>query len=110
MSTVPSSGATGIAPGANVKATFSKAMTAATVTGSTFKLYKKGSTTKVAASVTYDPTLHRATLNPANALLRGRTYKAVVTTSVTDTAGNGLDQNASLEGSQPKVWFFKVRN
>lgn len=105
---VPTADATGTAPGANVKAIFSELVNASTVTAGTFKLFKKGSTTKVAAAVTYDPSLRKATLNPTNPLPRGITYKAVVTTSVKDTAGNRLDQDVASEGSQSMVWFFTV--
>jgi hypothetical protein len=44
-----------------------------------FKLSKKGSTTQIAAQVSYDAATDRATLNPNNNLRRGLTYKAVVT-------------------------------
>ncbi len=110
IGTVPAADATGISPTANVKATFSEAMNRSTVTGSTFKLFKKGSTTKVAASVTYDAGTHKATLNPTNSLRLGTTYKAVVTTLAEDTSGNRLDQNATTTGLQKKTWLFKVRN
>jgi hypothetical protein len=53
-STVPQPGATGVSPTANVGATFSEDMQASTINGTTFKLFKKGSTTKVAATVSYD--------------------------------------------------------
>ncbi len=42
-------------------------------------------------------------------LRKGGTYKAVVTTGAKDAAGNPLDQNPSLSGSQRKDWTFKVR-
>jgi hypothetical protein len=42
------------------------------------------------------------------ALSSGVTYKAVVSTGAKDLAGNSLDQNESLSGSQQMVWFFKV--
>jgi hypothetical protein len=113
----PANGATQIARGVNVTATFSKAMDAtttdgnpSTITGTTFKLFKKGSTTKIAATVSYDPTTRIATLNPFGStttnLARGTTYKAVVTTGAKDLAGNQLDQDPSLGGLQQKTWFF----
>jgi subtilisin-like proprotein convertase family protein len=111
-STVPQSGATGISPSANVKAAFSEGMTISTVNATTFKLFKKGSTTKVAATVTYDGAADNSTakLDPANPLKRGATYKAVVTTGAKDQVGNRLDQNPNLSGLQSKVWTFKVSN
>ena len=99
-------------PSANVKAAFSEEMTGDTVNAQTFKLFKKGSTTKVTATVTYDGAADNstATLDPANTLKRGATYKAVVTTGAKDVVGNRLDQNLNLSGLQPKAWTSKVRN
>jgi Tol biopolymer transport system component len=102
----PTPGATGISVGANVAVVFSEAMRVASINGQTFKLFKKGSTSKIAAAVTYDAATHRATLNPANTLQHRVTYKAVVTVGAKDLAGNNLDQNTKLGGDQPKVWFF----
>ena len=73
-----------------------------------FKLFKKGSTNRIAATVTYDAATDTATLNPTNNLRRGVTYKAVVTTVAKDEAGNRLDQNSSKAGLQQKVWFFEI--
>jgi hypothetical protein len=75
-----------------------------------FKLYKKGSTNQIAATVTYNADTDTATLNPTNNLRRGVTYKAVVTTVAKDEAGNRLDQNSSKAGLQQKVWFFEIDN
>jgi len=82
ISTVPST-ATGVAPTVDVKATFSEDMLASSINGTTFKLFKKGTTTKIAAQVSYpDPNSppYTAKLHPNNSLQSGRTYKAVVTT------------------------------
>ena len=119
MTTVPAAGATRVAPGVNVKATFTEAMDASptatdgdpsTIKGTTFKLFKQGSTTKVAAAVSYDATTKKATLNPNANLQRGTRYRAVVTTGAQDLAGNQLDQNSNLDGLQQKTWTFKIRN
>jgi hypothetical protein len=109
ISTVPNANATGIDPTSNVRATFSEDMEASTINGQTFNLFKKGSTTKLSATVSYDSSTQTATLDPSNSLQRGVSYKAVVSTKATDLAGNPLDQNASLSGSQQMVWFFTVR-
>jgi Tol biopolymer transport system component len=109
-STSPAAGATGVFATANTTATFSEDMRASTINGQTFKLFRKGSTTKVGASVSYSASTHKATLNPTNSLRRGATYRAVVSTGAKDLAGNQLDQNRSLSGLQQKVWFFTVRN
>ena len=109
-STSPAANATGVAPGANVIATFSEAMMASSINGTTFKLFKKGSTTKLSASVSYDGATKKATLDPTNNLRLGTTYKAVVTTGAKDLAGNSLDQISTTTGLQQKAWTFIVRN
>jgi hypothetical protein len=108
-STVPSANATGVAPTINVKATFSEDMMASTINKTTFTLRKQNTKGFVAASVTYDPSTKTATLDPTNSLRRGATYKASVNLGAQDLAGNPLDQNESLSGSQRKDWTFKVR-
>jgi subtilisin-like proprotein convertase family protein len=109
VGTNPLPGATGISPSANVRATFSEGMQAPTINGTTVELFKKGTTTKVGATVRYDSAAHRATLDPKSPLKRGATYKAVVTTGAKDLAGNRLDQNPNKVGNQPKAWSFTVK-
>jgi subtilisin-like proprotein convertase family protein len=115
-STTPAAGATGVSPTANVSATFSEEMDVSTINGTTVQLFKKGSTTKLAADVflgqviSTDGTVYKAILDPANSLQRGATYKAVVTTGAKDAAGNRLDQNSTLAGLQQKAWTFTVQN
>ena len=108
--TVPTTNATQVDRTTNVTATFSEDMLASSINTNTFKLFKKGSTTKIAATVSYEPTSSTATLNPFGStttrLARGTTYKAVVTTKATDMAGTQLDQNPTLDGLQQKKWFF----
>ena len=98
-----------VAPAVNVKATFSEDMTASTTYKATFTLRKQNATGFVAATVTYDLSTKTATLDPTNSLQRGATYKASVNLGAQDLAGNPLDQNESLSGSQRKDWTFKVR-
>jgi acid phosphatase type 7 len=107
ISTVPTANATEVAPTTNVTATFSEDsadmdedMDASTITRQTFKLTKKGSSTKIAAAISYDASTDTATLNPDRDLTRGVTYKAVVTTGAKDLAGNPL--------AQQYKWFFTV--
>jgi hypothetical protein len=103
ISTVPKADATGVDRTTNVTATFSEEMMASSINGTTFKLFKKGSTTKIGASVVYpDPNSlpYTAKLDPTNSLRSGVTYKAVVTTGAKDVAGNPLAQQYS--------WFFTV--
>jgi N-acetylglucosamine-6-sulfatase len=107
-STVPKANATAVSPTTNVTATFSEDMNVDTITGQTFKLFKKGTTTKTGATVTYDAITDTATLDPTSSLEGGVTYKAVVTTGAKDVAGNPLDQNSSTAGLQQKAWLFTV--
>ena len=108
-STVPKANEKGVAPTTNVMATFSESMDASstdgdpsTISGNTFKLFRKGSTTKIAAAApSYDAATKTATLDPTDPLKSGVTYKAVVTTGVDDTAGNSLEQQHR--------WSFTVR-
>jgi Big-like domain-containing protein len=111
-STVPAANATGVDRTTNVTATFSEDMLASSINGTTFKLFRKGSTTKITATVSYPDSNsppHTAKLDPANSLRSGVTYKAVVTTGAKDLAGNSLDQNSTTSGSQQMVWFFTAR-
>jgi Tol biopolymer transport system component len=119
MNTSPANGATQIAPGVNVTATFTEAMDASTtdgdpstINGTTFKLIRlnsDGTTTRVMATVRYVATPKKAVLDPASNLSSRRTYKATVTTGAQDLAGNALDQNPDRAGNQPKSWKFQVR-
>ena len=96
-----------LGPAANIRATFSEDMRPASVMNA-FKLFRKGSTNQIAATVTYDAVTDTATLNPTYNLRRGATYKAVVSTVAKDVAGNRLDQNSTKAGLQQKVWFFEI--
>src|SRR5918998_55857 len=61
----PQAGATGVAVTANAEATFSEAMDSSTVNANNFTLTEQGTTTPVAAAVTYGGTSNTATLNPS---------------------------------------------
>jgi Tol biopolymer transport system component len=108
ISTSPKADATEVAPTANIRATFSEGMDSKTIDGTTCKLFKKGSTTQIAAQVSYNANTNTAKLDPINNLRRGVAYKAVVTTWAEDIAGNRLDQAGSTSGLQQKRWFFRV--
>lgn len=82
-------------------------MRASSINGKTFKLFKKGSSTKIGAVVTYfpdDPSTAefdpRATLDPNNSLQSQVIYKAVVTTGAEGSVGNAFEQQYK--------WFFTV--
>jgi subtilisin family serine protease len=102
-STIPVAGKTGVAAGTNVKANFSLPMKSTTVTTSTFYLVRKGTTTKIPATVSYNATTKQATLDPSSNLLPGKIYVATVkggSTGVKDTQGDAMGTN--------KVWQFTV--
>jgi len=82
---------------------------ASTINTTAFRLRKAGTTTNVAAAVSYDPVTKRATLNPNVDLKAGATYVATVTTEAQDLAGNQLDQDPNTAGNQAKSWQFKVK-
>jgi uncharacterized delta-60 repeat protein len=110
-SVLPTEDATVVAPGANVKATFSEAMSNSSITTDTVKLFRAGTTTPIAAVVSYDSGTKTATLNPDIDLRLGTRYKSVVTIATRDLAGNWLDQDQDpANGNQSKKWFFTVRN
>ena len=97
LSTVfPANNATGVGLTINVEATFSEAMNASTINGSTFTLTSAGTTTPVAAQVSYDPAATKATLDPNADLAPGTTYTATIkggAKGATDLAGNAIRSN-----------------
>ena len=94
--------------GINTEATFSEAMDASTITNvsgasTTFTLTKQGASTPVAATVGYDATTKKATLDPSANLEAGATYTATVkggASGVKDLAGNPLTSD--------KTWSFST--
>lgn len=84
-------------------------MLVSSINGNTFKLTRKGSTTQLPATISYDAATDTATLDPTSSLQRRVTYKAVVTTGAKDLAGNSLNQNSTVTGSPQMAWLFTVR-
>ena len=74
----PASGATNVLVGTTVRATFSEAMSASTITTSTVRLVEKATSRAVAATVVYDAASRTATLRPAAALKRNIVYMVMV--------------------------------
>jgi hypothetical protein len=95
----PAPGTLGVAVDVSPSATFSEAMDPATLTTSTFTLLKQGSSTPVAASVSYANLV--ATLDPTANLEAGTTYTATV---------KGSSAGAKDAGGTPLVsdvtWTF----
>lgn len=85
----PYGGQTNVAVNSTVTATFSEAMDAATITGSTFTLAGTGGA--IAGTVSYSG--KTATFTPSSGLEQGKTYMATITTGVTDTDGIAMEAN-----------------
>ncbi len=81
----------------SVEATFSEAMNEASVEAEdTFTLKEQGSTTTVAATVSYNSSAKKATLTPGSNLAPDTTYTATIlggANGAKDLAGNALAQN-----------------
>jgi hypothetical protein len=88
--TTPAGGATGVGVATAVTATFSEAMDAGTVNGTTLRLATTAGGTPVAASVTYDGASRTATLTPSAPLAAGTAYTATATTGLEDAAHNAM--------------------
>jgi large repetitive protein len=108
---------TSIGRGTNVAATFSEKMSPASITNSTFKLYKvtsSGTTQVTNLTLSKSTDGLRATINPygtSSTLLAANTrYKVVVTTGTRDLAGNALDQDPMKAGNQQKTWTFTTKS
>jgi endo-alpha-N-acetylgalactosaminidase len=97
----PVSGAVGVSRQISVTATFSAGMQASSIGASTFSLVKAGSTTTVAATVTYDSTTRAARLSPASALDAGSAYVATVKGGV-----NGVRSSDGVPLAGDVVWSF----
>ena len=80
-----------------------------TVTGAGVYLQRKGSTRHVPATLTWRPGTLRIVIDPQRRLRPHTTYRAVITTKVTDVAGNRLDQKPATAGMQQKTWLFTTR-
>ena len=93
--TSPANGATAVDPATNITATFSEAMTAATLTTATFTV------SGVSGAVTVDAANRLATFTPTAPLAAQTAYTATVTTGVKDLAGNALAANVT--------WTFTTR-
>jgi hypothetical protein len=108
--TTPTDGKTGVKRTTNLTATFSERMDRATLSRSTFKVFKvnrDGSTTQITGvTVSSSTDGLKATLNPDGMLAKNAKYIAVVSTGAKDVAGNKLDQNRKQPKYQAMEWFF----
>jgi len=101
ISTSPANGATDIATGTAITATFSEAMNSSTIDTTTFIL-KDSSGNLIGGTVTYSGTT--ATFTLSTSLSYSTTYTATITTGVKDLAGNAMTSDYSWSfttGSTP---------
>jgi len=95
VSTVPASGATNVAVNSPISATFSTAMNASTIGGSSFTVTGTGGA-PVAGSVTYSGVT--ATFTPASVLANATVYTGTITNAAKNLGGVPLVENY--------VWTF----
>ncbi|MCU1243837.1 MAG: hypothetical protein JWO71_4563, partial [Candidatus Acidoferrum typicum] len=100
LSTIPANGATAAPINQKVSATFSTAMNAATISGTTFTVTGPGATA-VAGAVTYAAGSNTALFTPTANLAPSTTYTATVTNGAQDLTGNAL-----VAGAVPNPWTF----
>lgn len=87
-STVPTSGATGVNPSANITATFSEALNSGTVTTTTASIKRTSDSAPVTSTVSYAS--NQITINPNADLAASTQYTGTLTTGIQDAAGNAL--------------------
>jgi subtilisin family serine protease len=87
----PAAGATGVAVATNVTVSFCEPVDPTTVTGGTF-IVNDGSV-NIAGTITVAGDGLSATFDPDSDLANETTYTVTVTSGVTDTSGNALDQD-----------------
>ena len=102
VSVSPGSWSISINAGTTVSATFSEAMNAATINGSTFELRNALNNALVTATVTYNAATRTATLYPTTPLFSLLFYAKIKggTTGVKDMAGNTMLNDYS--------WYFII--
>lgn len=90
-STVPYNGETKVAVNRSIVVNFNELMDPASIDGNSFYLTRTNSTTKVTGTIHY--VNGSASFTPASDLQANASYRATVTTAVTDVAGNSMATN-----------------
>lgn len=88
LTTTPLADATAVSRTANVTASFDEPVLG--VNSATFTLTNTSSGSKLGATVSYDPVAWRAVLKPAAALPADTTFRAALSSAITDRPGNSL--------------------
>ena len=103
--TIPQAGAKGVSRTTTVKANFSEAVQASTLTSANVQLFTGNNKKPVKATLSKTST--SVTLTPSSKLDANTVYRTVVGTGVMDLADNALDQDQDpSNGNQPKQWTF----
>lgn len=102
----PDDGATGVGVTASVTVTFSEQVDPATVHDVSFTV--DDGVSDVSGDITVAADRFSATFVPDPALANGTMYTVTVTSSVTDIAGNNLDQNEVMGGDQEFTSTFET--
>jgi Bacterial Ig-like domain/NPCBM/NEW2 domain len=97
----PADGATSVAQAANTTAVFSEQMNPGTLTTTTVTLMTQGSTTPLAAAVTYNAATNTVTLNPTVDMPHTTTFTATV-----KGGASGAKDAAGTPLAADKVWSF----
>ena len=102
----PGSSAPWVSTGTSVSVRFSEAVR--NVGAATFSLRDTTAGSPVAASVTYDSATKSAALHPGSQLIFGHWYRATLSTSIRDAAGNPLT-STSWSFRAAVQWFSPTR-
>jgi len=90
----PAPGAVSVSTSATVQVTFSESMDAGTITAASFRV-ENPDNDPVAGAISYNNATRTVTLTPNQGLTAGTTFEVIVTTAVTDLAGNPLASQQS---------------
>src|SRR5580704_5874395 len=97
----------GVPSNTAISATFTKSMAPATITGASFTVTCVAPCVSPTGTVNYSVGARTVVFRPAANLTVGDTYKATITTAVTDVAGNALAGNqAPVPAASDYVWTF----
>jgi hypothetical protein len=97
----------GVPSNTAISATFTKSMAPATITGASFTVTCVAPCVSPTGTVNYSVGARTVVFRPTANLTVGDTYKATVTTAVTDVAGNALAGNqAPVPAASDYVWTF----
>ncbi|HXJ40148.1 MAG TPA: NPCBM/NEW2 domain-containing protein, partial [Bryobacteraceae bacterium] len=98
---IPASGATGVASNVTVSVVFAAGIDPTTLTPTTFTLVKQGTTTPLAATVSYNNTNTTGSLQPTSPLQVSTTYTATV-----KGGSGGVKDTAGIPLATDQVWSF----